>query len=317
MSNLDKNQRTGVVLPEGHILTVTPLANGAGAIYEVGAYSGALKTITSTPVTMGPYNIPTKFEVACSNGQLSVTTASAGTPANLTTPSAPFISLGTQSDSAGVPTGVVVDEYGNALSALIANVSNQTNTLAYLLAQPGGNGQIAKATDADALVVFNGVAAQAKPYYRSRLVGKTTIHAGQAVAAGAANVWTTIDFATAGLVIEDDLGAASLAGNSIIVPANIDYYEVIYSVTWTEITGTSGVKRWSKVTNPTINNQVNAAPNLTAGARVIAVGMAYKNLTLGVAKTITMQTQHDSAAIPDLGFPGTLFPWMTVLMYRN
>ena len=69
-------------------------------------------------------------------------------------------------------TGAVIQTPALAIDAsgnIIAIVANQTGTLANLLTLAGSNGQIAVATDVNALVKFNGVAGQAVAYYRNRM----------------------------------------------------------------------------------------------------------------------------------------------------
>lgn len=90
---------------------------------------------------------------------------------------------------------LVFDDDGN----LIANVSHRTGTLSNLLALAGGDGEFSKATDVDAIVVHNGVAGQAKAFYRSAKLGELWLVGSVAsLTGGTASVvdWTakTVDY---------------------------------------------------------------------------------------------------------------------------
>lgn len=241
----------------------------------------------------------------------------ANTISGLAGVSSAYVPLGTQTDSGGTPTGVLVDQLGTPLPALRATIVPRTGTLASLLTLAGNNGEIGVATDVDAFVKFNGTAGQAKAYYRSRLAGKTTITAGAANPAGAASTWTTVDF-TAGVVIEDDLGAANLAGSSIVVPASVTYYEVIFYLPFSGVSGASGSARRARVLGGSAGlNLVSQTPNLaaTGGPAQTLQGFIPKENTNGVPQTLQLQSYHDSTAVPNLGVAGASTPWMTVLMY--
>lgn len=139
---------------------------------------------------------------------------------NLTQISAPFVALGTQTDGSGVPTGVLVDEAGNPLTTLSATIVPRTGTLASLLTFAGEVGEIASATDANALVKFNGTSGQAKAYYRNaekyRVVGNGKIVTANKVAAG---VEVIFDLTS---VIYDPDGLADLTNNCINIPSETD-----------------------------------------------------------------------------------------------
>lgn len=206
-----------------------------------------------------------------------------------------------------------VDASGN----IVLTVLNQTNTIANLLTLSGGNGQIAVATDQNAIVVYRGGVTDGKADYRNRLVGKTTVVAATPIA-GASGVWSAIDF-TGGTVPEDDLSAANPTTLDITIPASVDYFEIIYNCPFKEAASATGVTRRVRATGGTItlNRMVSTAPNLanTTWPNTLQ-GFLPKTLTSGVAVPVVLQSYHDSAVAPTLTGGGN-YPWMTVLMYRN
>lgn len=117
------------------------------------------------------------------------------------------------------------DEFGN----LLANVNHRVGLLANLLELSGGNGEIAKASDADALVVFNGVAGEAKAYFRSSTVGEVGIVAeyAQTVPAGAGTVYTGMDMA--GTVASGNAALWDNVNEEFLAPANSNVIEVDFN----------------------------------------------------------------------------------------
>lgn len=93
--------------------------------------------------------------------------------------SATFVALGTQTNSFGAPSGILVDESGTPLTALSATVVPRTGTLASLLSLAGNDGEVASVIDGglDALVKFDGTVGGAMLFVPSRHKGQAAWNA--------------------------------------------------------------------------------------------------------------------------------------------
>jgi len=84
---------------------------------------------------------------------------------NPLTTSNSFVPIGINTTSANTSDGIVRDSAGTPIPAIALNVVPRTDTLANLLAIAGNVGEIASATDSNAIVKFNGVVGGAKAIY--------------------------------------------------------------------------------------------------------------------------------------------------------
>lgn len=129
---------------------------------------------------------------------------------------------------------IPLDENGNAM----ANVNHRTGTLAALLALAGGDGEISKATDIDAIVVHNGVALEAKAYHRSSKIAELHVHGTIAsLVGGTAGVVDltskTVDYG--GMTVD-------LANNKFQPPVGTKYVKATIYISVTDADVTAGTK---------------------------------------------------------------------------
>lgn len=119
---------------------------------------------------------------------------------------------------------------------LVANVVPRTGTLAALLTgvADAGIGEIASATDVDALVKYHAPNA-GKAYYRSGLAGSAVM---RRLAAQTAIVTATLTKVALNTEFEDPLGVADTALNEINIPADVTHIKVTALVTWPAGAGT-------------------------------------------------------------------------------
>lgn len=103
--------------------------------------------------------------------------------------------------------GLTFDANGN----VDANVNLRTGTLANLLLLEGGVSEVGRASDVEALVLFNGVADGAVPFFRNRVVASAISGITATAANVSSTVWTPVPF---------NLTGQHLANENIINPAN-------------------------------------------------------------------------------------------------
>lgn len=112
---------------------------------------------------------------------------------------------------------------------LVANVSMRSGTYASLIDLAGIVGEIGVCTDRNALVVFNGVAGQAQPFYRSREIGRMVI--GSSVATIANNTATVVNIST---TVLNDFASdqIDLTNNTFTAPSYAAYVSISISISW-------------------------------------------------------------------------------------
>ena len=216
------------------------------------------------------------------------------------------------SGSGYVNLSIPVDSNGN----FVANVVPRTGTLAFLLGiSTAGDGEIASATDVDAIVKYKGTSPSVgTAFFRSKIASEVVFSV-PIFTCGAINTFTTVSLASAVLITSDPFGVLSTGTNSIVVPAGGYGATVEVLLPWAEQTGASGSRRGFRMFSG-----VTITPSIRWFAANIAATGVLSNCNKGdydlgtVSGSFQIQLNHDSSVAPNVGLSSVTMQ-VTVKVY--
>lgn len=207
---------------------------------------------------------------------------------------------------------------------IIANVNHRTGLLASLLGLGGGAGEIAVATDFDALVRYTGVVGEAKAFYRQTLLSDAGNPAVSGATTPGGNLNAVVIYPVFDVDAYDDPYGVFTSTGQILIPAGVTRYEI--QGTFVFAASTSGVSRrvTLQVETSVGSGSWGALSNITEKNRnttyTVPVSFRFVSKVYGGGQTsLRLVVSDDSASglvVTPIDFNGIGNP-VTVKIYRD